>query len=70
MADRRVSVSEMQRRQSWLQKTRLSITAVKNRCRVIHEARFPDNFEGLYSARFSKSGDIIAAGFGTGGIQV
>ncbi|XP_011687327.1 PREDICTED: WD repeat-containing protein 38-like isoform X2 [Wasmannia auropunctata] len=32
--------------------------------------RFGENLRGLYSARFSKTGDLIATGFGNGGIQL
>ncbi|KAG7206626.1 hypothetical protein KM043_000305 [Ampulex compressa] len=70
LADRRVSQAEIQRRHTWLRKTRLSVAASKHRCRVTHEVRFPESFNGLYTARFSQTGEFIAVGFGTGAIQI
>ncbi|XP_012270863.1 uncharacterized protein LOC105694596 [Orussus abietinus] len=70
VADRRVSQAEMQRRHTWLQRTRLSIATTRNRSRIVNEIRFPETFNGLYCARFSPSGDVLATTFGTGAIQV
>ncbi|KMR04642.1 wd repeat-containing protein [Lasius niger] len=61
---------ELQNGNSWLQRTRQGNSAVKNRCQITHELRFTEKLQGLYSARFSKSGEIIAAGFGSGAIQM
>ncbi|CAG5099982.1 Similar to wdr5: WD repeat-containing protein 5 homolog (Dictyostelium discoideum) [Cotesia congregata] len=70
LIDRRISEEESQRRYSWLQKTRLSIASTRNQARLIHEVKFPDTFGGLYSAKYSPRGDLIATGFGTGAIQI
>lgn len=69
LTDRRVSEDEVQRRNDWLQKARLSLN---NRlcARITHQVQFPVEFNGLYCAKFSPAGDVIAATFGTGGIQV
>ncbi|XP_036141673.1 pre-mRNA-splicing factor PRP46 [Monomorium pharaonis] len=58
---------ELQPRHSWFQRPQHSI---KNLCRITHEVRFVENLRGLYSARFSKTGKVIAAGFGSGSIQI
>nr|XP_046469677.1 guanine nucleotide-binding protein subunit beta-like [Neodiprion pinetum] len=68
--DRRITAAEFQRRHTWLQKTRISVSQSKNRCRITNEVKFPETFNGLYSARFSPNGEVFAASFGTGGIQV
>nr|KAF7413182.1 hypothetical protein H0235_013033 [Vespula pensylvanica] len=70
LTEKRISQAEMERRYTWLQKARMSILSTKDRCRIIHEVRFPDNFNGLYSARFSQNGEVIITCFGTGGIQI
>ncbi|XP_043277739.1 uncharacterized protein [Venturia canescens] len=70
LTDRRISQAEMQRRHTWLQRTRESQASTRNRSRVTHEVRFPETFNGLYSTRFSPNGEVIVTGFGTGGIQV
>ncbi|XP_024943479.1 suppressor of mec-8 and unc-52 protein homolog 1 isoform X2 [Cephus cinctus] len=70
LTDRRISQAEMQRRHTWLQRTRLSVAMARNRCRITHEVRFPETFNGLYCSRFSPDGEIIATSFGTGCIQV
>ncbi|XP_025987515.2 WD repeat-containing protein 5 homolog [Solenopsis invicta] len=44
--------------------------SVKNLCLITHEVRLIESLRGLYSARFSKTGEIIAAGFGNGSIQI
>ncbi|XP_066600648.1 uncharacterized protein [Prorops nasuta] len=66
----RVSEMEMQRRQTWLLRTRMSIASQKTRFRVTQEVKFPDNFNGCYCARFSANGEVFATSFGTGAIQV
>ncbi|GAB1862882.1 WD repeat-containing protein 5-like protein [Camponotus japonicus] len=35
-----------------------------------HEILFPENLQGLFTARFSKTGKFIATGFGNGAIQI
>lgn len=35
-----------------------------------YEIRFAENLQGLYTSRFSKTGEFIATGFGSGTIQV
>ncbi|XP_015175200.1 PREDICTED: WD repeat-containing protein 38-like [Polistes dominula] len=70
LTERRISQAELDRRYTWLQQARLSMSSIKDRCRIIHEVRFPDTFNGLYSTRFSADGDIIVACFGTGSIQI
>ncbi|XP_046830935.1 WD repeat-containing protein 38-like isoform X2 [Vespa crabro] len=70
LTERKISQAEMERRYSWLQKARMSISSTKDRCRIIHEVRFPDNFNGLYCARFSANGEVIVTCFGNGSIQI
>ncbi|KAL2718894.1 WD repeat-containing protein 5 [Vespula squamosa] len=70
LTERRISQAEMERRYTWLQKARMSISATRDRCRITHEVRFPDNFNGLYSTRFSGNGEVIITCFGAGGIQI
>lgn len=70
LIDRRISEEETQRRHSWLEKRRLSIASTRNSARLLYEVKFPDTFGGLYCAKYSPGGDIIATGFGTGAIQV
>ena len=60
---------EMQRRHTWFKKTR-AVESAKIRTQITHEVRIPETFNGLYSARFSKDGDVIATTFGSGAIQV
>ena len=47
-----------------------SLESIKNPCQITHEVHFVENLRGLYSTRFSKTGEVIAAGFGSGSIQV
>ncbi|XP_048505955.1 guanine nucleotide-binding protein subunit beta-like isoform X2 [Athalia rosae] len=68
--DRRITAAEFQRRHTWLQKTRISVAQSKNRCRITNEVKFSETFKGLFSARFSSNGEVFAASFGTGAIQV
>lgn len=68
--DRRITAAEFQRRHTWLQKTRISVSQSKNRCRITNEVKFSETFNGLYNARFSPNGEVFAASFGTGCIQV
>ncbi|KAL6432258.1 hypothetical protein ACFW04_006723 [Cataglyphis niger] len=35
-----------------------------------YEIRFTENLQGLYTSRFSKTGEFIATGFGSGAIQI
>ncbi|XP_057336002.1 uncharacterized protein LOC130674627 [Microplitis mediator] len=70
LIDRRISEEETQRRHSWLEKTRLSIASTRNNARLMYEVKFPETFGGLYCAKYSPGGDIIATGFGTGAIQI
>ncbi|XP_014611212.1 PREDICTED: WD repeat-containing protein 38-like [Polistes canadensis] len=70
LTDRRISQAEIDRRYTWLQQARMSISSTKDRCRIIHEVRFPDTFNGLYSVRFSADGEVMVTCFGTGGIQI
>ncbi|XP_070164119.1 uncharacterized protein [Polyergus mexicanus] len=35
-----------------------------------YEIRFAENLQGLYTSRFSKTGEFIATGFGSGAIQI
>jgi len=70
MVERGISHSEIRKRQSWLQRARQSIVAIKNRCQITHKVHFADTFHGLYTVRFSADGEIMVVGFGTGGMQV
>lgn len=65
-----MSRMEIREQQSWPQMMHLSIAIDKNHCRVTHEAHFHKDLQGLYSACFSANGEVIAAGFGAGGIQI
>ncbi|KYN31736.1 WD repeat-containing protein 38, partial [Trachymyrmex septentrionalis] len=47
-----------------------SLESIKNPCQITHEVHFVENLRGLYSTRFSKTGEVIAAGFGSGSIQL
>ncbi|KAI4486554.1 hypothetical protein M0804_005924 [Polistes exclamans] len=39
LTDRRISQAEIDRRYTWLQQARMSISSTKDRCRIIHEIR-------------------------------
>ncbi|KAF7998170.1 hypothetical protein HCN44_009568 [Aphidius gifuensis] len=69
LTDRRISEDEALRRDEWLQRARLSFN---NRlsAKILHKVQFSNDFNGLYCAKFSPSGDVIATTFGTGGIQI
>ncbi|KAG5311675.1 WDR38 protein, partial [Acromyrmex insinuator] len=43
---------------------------INNPCQITHKVYFAENLRGLYSTRFSKTGEVIAAGFGSGSIQL
>ncbi|XP_012056670.1 PREDICTED: dynein assembly factor with WDR repeat domains 1-like, partial [Atta cephalotes] len=49
---------------------RTHLESIKNPCQITHEIHFVENLRGLYSTRFSKTGEVIAAGFGSGSIQL
>nr|CAD7576940.1 unnamed protein product [Timema californicum] len=67
--ERRVSVAESIRRQSWFDQARRISVAPRRRGMLLHEVRFPATFNGLYCARFSPGGDLLATSFGVGAIQ-
>ncbi|XP_015120599.1 uncharacterized protein LOC107043567, partial [Diachasma alloeum] len=67
--ERSTSVGEPQRA-TWLDRTRRNVASARHRGRICHEVNFPETFNGLYSAKFSSRGDVIAAAFGDGGIQI
>lgn len=69
LAEETISQIESQQRHSWLQSPILHLSD-KNCCRLTHEVRFAEKLRGLYSARFSKTGEMVAASFGNGCIQV
>lgn len=56
--------------QPWLEKVhRKGPYAVKDG-KVLYEVAVPENFCGIYSARYSPDGSVIATSFGAGSIQV
>lgn len=56
--------------QPWLEKVqRKGPYAVKDG-KVLHEVAIPENFCGIYCARYSPDGSVIATSFGAGAIQV
>lgn len=62
-----IDLSEVQ---PWLEKVqRKGPYAVKDG-RVLCEVAIPENFRGIYSARYSSDGSVIATSFGSGAIQV
>ncbi|XP_011878123.1 PREDICTED: uncharacterized protein LOC105567672 [Vollenhovia emeryi] len=68
LAEKRALQAESLQRHSWLPSPMRQ--SVKNRCRITHEVRLAANLRGLYSARYSETGKIIAVGFGSGNIQI
>nr|CAD7416564.1 unnamed protein product [Timema cristinae] len=68
--ERRVSMAESIRRQSWFDQARRISLAPRRRGMLLHEVRFPATFNGLYCARFSPGGDLLATSFGVGAIQI
>lgn len=62
-----INLSEVQ---PWLEKVqRKSPFAVKDG-KVLYEIPIPENFYGIYAAKYSPDGSVIATSFGAGAIQV
>ena len=70
LTDEQPSSTELEKRHTWFRGTHKTAESSKDRTNVKCEVRIPENFNGLYSVQFSKTGDIIATTFGTGAIQV
>lgn len=71
LSDRRITGDETQRRYTWFtEKSTRPDVATRPRGRILREIAFPENFRGLYSARFSPDGAVIATAYGGGAIQV
>ncbi|XP_063982240.1 uncharacterized protein LOC135165155 [Diachasmimorpha longicaudata] len=66
----KTTARKSQRQATWLDRTCQNVANTCHRGRIRHEVNFPETFNGLYSAKFSLRGDIVATGFGDGGIEM